>query len=563
MHSLYSIAMNIRPKRIFLWVVVCWGILPFIVAPIYQLLNKTDRSAETEKIVVSDSAPLRYDSFFEGDFSVKVSPDHDAYNKKRMAFFKDGTAVLQHDNTHTAIFDFYTYKPTGDAIRLKGDGTVTIQVSGIQILPDIPDAILLHITNRTDSVTMEGASDKHRQTYQLCTTEGWRYSEIPMKAFDAVRYSKRISNLSPDSLWVVKDLGASVSTGKNSGTICKHLGPGELIYGSIDPEDNEYVRLPYLKGSYAYVDALDVEKVGTHKRLTALLAEDGLRGATLMNWTEEFNRIERQNATAGYFNGWKAGRLAVEFFFYFMGWMLLILLLNRTSGWFRNIWPVVSKTTIVALTLVELWYAGSLGIDAYWFFSDTNPIIAVASFICLSILFILQLLLLYAVESELYMDNDTYSSVPAWVEYTLIIVLLLVAIPLAIAASNVATGLGVFVIYGALMLAVLPSTISLHRHSNKSRSLVLFMLICEPMRYIIIIYVLIAKVFSEVGEMKDKFEGPEESDNVRAVDTHCNAVDLHRLPDGSFMDKDGRLYGSSGDSFYPYGPGDNHTFRKV
>lgn len=555
--------MNIRLKRIFLWGLVCWGILPFIVAPVYRLLNKTDRSAKTEKTTVSDSAPLRYDSFFEGDFSVKVSPDHDAHNKKRMAFFKDGTAVLQHDNIHTPIFDFYTYKPTGDAIRLKGDGTITIRPSGIRILPDIPDDILLHITSRTDSVIMEGASDKHRQTYQLCTTEGWRYSGIPMKAFDAVRSSKSISDLSPDSLWVVKARRASVSTGKNSGTICKHFGQGELIYGSIDPEDNAYVRLPYVKGSYAYVDAHDVEKVGTHKRLTALLAEDGLRGTTLMNWTKEFNRIEWQNATTGYLNGWKAGRLAVEFFFYFMGWMLLILLLNRTSGWFSNIWPVVSKTTIVALTLVELWYAGSLGIDAYWFFFDTNPIIAVAASICLSILFVLQSWLLYAVENELYLDNDTYSSVPAWVEYTLIIVLSVAAIPLAIAASNVATGLGVFVIYGALMLAVLPSTISLHRHSNKSRPLVLFLLICEPMRYIIIFYGLIVKIFSEVGKMNDKFEGPEESDSVRAVDAHGNAVDLHRLPDGSFMDKHGRLYGRSGDSFYPYGPGDNHTFQKV
>lgn len=35
----------------------------------------------------------RYDSFFEEDFSVTVSPDHDAYNKKRMAFFKDGLAI--------------------------------------------------------------------------------------------------------------------------------------------------------------------------------------------------------------------------------------------------------------------------------------------------------------------------------------------------------------------------------------------------------------------------------------------------------------------------------------
>ena len=557
--------MNIRLKRIIIWGLVCWGILPFIVASAYKLLNKTDSSAKTEKTSGSVTAPgsLQYDSFFEGNFNVKLSPDKDSHNKKRMAFFKDGTAILQHDNTYTAIFDFYTYKPAGGCIHLKGDRVVTIRSSGIRVLPDIPDDIILHTTNRTDSVIMEGSSSKNKQTYQLCSTEGCQYSRIPMKAFDAVRSCKRISTLSPDSLWVVKTDRISVSTGKNSGTICKHFRQGELIYGSTDPEDNAYIRLPYAKGSYAYVDACDVEKVGTHKRLTALLAEDGLRSITLMNWIKEFDQIEWRNATMGYFNGWKAGRLAVEFFFYFMGWMLLILLLNRTSGWFNHIWPIVSKTTIVALTLVELWYAGSLGLDAYWFIFDTTPVIAIAAFICLSGLFILQSWLLNAVESDLYLDNDTYSSVPAWVEYTLVIILSVASIPLAIAASNAVTGLGVFVVYGTLMLAILPSTISLHRHSNKSRPLVLFMLICEPMRYIIILYGLVVKIFSEVAEMKNKFEGPEESDSVSAVDALGNTVNLHRLPNGPFMDEQGRLYEKSGNSFYPYGPGDNRPFQKV
>ena len=555
--------MNISWKRIIIWGLVCWGVLPFIIGPIWTLLEKAGDSEKTEKTSATGGGvvPSRYDSFFEGDFSVKLSPGDGVDDKKRMVFFKDGTAVLQHDRP-APVLDFYTYEPVGDGIRLKGEGVVTVRLHATCLSPGIPDDITLQAADGADGAILKGSSGKGGRTYTLCPTEGRRYGRIPMKAFDALRSGKSLASLSPDSLWVVKADGVVASTGKNAGKECKRFGRGELVYGGLDPKDGAYVRLPYIQGRYAYVDVRDVEKVGTSGRLTELLAEDGLRGMTLLDWTKEFDDMEWENDTRDYFNGWRAGRPAVEFFFCFMGWMLLILLLDRTYGWFSSLWPFVGKATLVVLTLTELWYVGSLGLDAFWFFSELNPLVMAVAFISLSALFVLQSWLLYAVEDELYFDNDTYSSVPRWVEYALVIVLPLASVPLAIAAGNAVTGLGMFVIYGALMLATLPSTISLHRHSNKSRPMVLFLLICEPMRYVIILFGLIAKVFAGVASMKDKFEGPSESDTVYATDMDGNTVCLRRLSDDSFMDKSGNLYGRSGDSFYPLGPGDSRPFQK-
>lgn len=535
-----------KSTRIIIALLVCWGVLPFVAVPVYRLFadkSAADRTATADN--GREESAQYYDKPFSGSFSVKVSPDKDAYNKKRFVFYTNGTAVLQHDNNHKAVYEFYTYEPQGDKIELHGDNVVTSGASGVRVRQGRPDDITLHVSAGDGDVAMSGTDDGGGRSYSLTPAGNAGYGNISAHAFDAVDFCKSSFAADPERLWVVKADRTGAATGKNSDRNYRYFSKGELLSGSPDPDDKAYIRLPYAAGRWAYVGADDVEHVGTPGRLAELLAEDGLRGTSLLQWTKTFPDISRRLATKGYFNGWRAGRLSSMFFLVAAVVMAVIAFLRYMYYWDGRSWIIVSKAVLFAVTLMELWYAWSLGPDMFWFITDENPIVAAINIVLMSLVLGAHFILLSMAFADAVEYNNSYSSVPKWVEYVLAVVFCVLAFG-ALAHGYVSSKYWLVVFYAALMLAALPTIISIKQHSCGRCNIVLFMLVCYPMRLLLLVFLIIFEILGKI-----RSSDTEEDKYVRVRDAFGNEKLLRRDSGNEYYDNSGRRYSHNISGYIP------------
>ena len=540
--------MRRKTKRIIVIVIAVWAALPFVVAPLYRLFADKDKAEDGREETVEQ----QYGKPFSGYFSVEVSPDVDAYNKKRFVFYNNGTAVLQHDNNSKAVYEFYTYESHADGtISLKGDNIVCARVFSVGVEPGRPADVTLNVRQEGDSVVMSGTEDGGGRSFILRPVGKAGYNNITAEAFDAVDFCKSDFAAEPERLWVVTTTRAGVVTAKDSGKVYRYFSKGEFLYGSLE-DDGKYVCLPYAGGRSAYVSTSEVEAVGTQERLAALLADDGLRGTSLMKWTKSFPEMERKQATKGYFNGWLAGRKAAQFFLIATVVAAVLLLLRNLCGWDGHSWLVVSKVVLVALTLMCLWYAYSLGTDMLWFIIDNNPIVALGNIVLMTIGASAHTLLLGAAVEDLIKEKGSRLTVPQWVEYVLAVVFSAGSL-LLLARGDVNFNEWILVFYAALMLATLPTVISLKRHSHRRGGMVAFMLLCYPMGMVLLVFMLLMKALGEISNTRVKTEVAEK-DTFTAWDGNGNSVQIRKDANGNYTDMSGRGYQSSdGESFHPNG----------
>lgn len=542
--------MRRKTKRIIIIVIAVWAALPFIVAPLYELFADKDK-AEVAEGGREKKAREQYDKPFEGSFSVEVSPDKDRHNKKRFAFFRDGTAVLQHDNNLYAVYEFYTYEPHDSTISLKGNNVVAVRGLGVGVRPERPADVTLSVRQDGDSTVMSGTEDGGGRSFILRPAGRTRYNNITAKAFDAVDFCKSDFAAEPERLWVVTATRAGAMTGKNSDKAYRYFSKGELVSGSLD-DDGKYVKLPYAAGRSAYVNAEEVKHVGTQERLAALLAENGERGTSLLQWTRTFPGIEYKAATKGYFNGWRAGRKASMFFLAAAGVAAVLLLLRYFCGWDGHSWLVVSKVVLVAITLLDLWYAYSLGIGAFWFIFDNHPLAAIVNIVLMCLGALAHTTLLAETLSDIIDEKMTRSNVPKWVDYLLAIAFSVGSWYLCI-RGYVSFNEWILVFYAGLMLATLPNVISLKRNAyGRSGGMVAFMLLCYPMLYVLLVFGKLMSVFKGISKTKVEVERSE-PDTYWARDVDGNSVQIRKGTWGDYQGSDGRYYTRNGDTFHPNG----------
>lgn len=489
---------------------------------------------------------------FDGIFDAEVTNVKYKDPNPQWRFCNNGIAIMYHNFIHQ-LYECYYYTVDSGVVRLTGVCVIST-ANKMEMLPEKPADFELRVESYGENAVLTGREpgDKGR-IHKLKLSSSNYISRFENKPFASVmRCRTNGITKSPENLWLVTDRnGAVANTLPNDGTAIVRFDQWDIFQGKKS-DDGNFVLVDYIKGRQLYVDAAGVKMVSDEKMLQEVLRNNAAAGLYFEHWQSTFPEKEWKVDTSGYFNGWKAGRLAAEAFLPFMAVMLILLVLNKIyPPFYPNFLFYLTYVVLVFLTLFELWYAISLKQDMFWFiFSPKDFVHGFAAVVGTLVLFCLQIFLILTMEESLGDIYSAYTRCPFWVELVLYGAALYVSIPIMLSDMS----LKLLYVYLLLLAACLPTSIGYLIHSRNKVAVLPFLLLCYPLKYIVMLPFLIFYVFKQASSTKVTVASDEDPDHVTVRDMEGNMVNLTRMPNGDMLDNDGHPYLKGGDgSFHPTG----------
>lgn len=505
-----------------------------------------------QKEVVEKGSVEYFSKPFSGVFDVKATNSRYNDDATKWRFCEDGTAVLFH-NVFYPVYECYYYTVENGVIKL--DGVCTVQYGlSLHMLAEKPAGVELHVTSYGPNAILEGAVvGKKGNSYSLTMSSSDYIDRYGDKNFAGIMACRAHGITSThENLWLVTgEYGAPACLEPDTVDNIVNFSRGDIFQGKLS-DDGNFVIVDYIDDSKLYVNIDDVKAVKNEAMLQDILYKDAEAGLDFVEWQATFPEKEWKVDTSGYFNGWKAGRLAAEAFLPFMAVMLILLILNKIyPPFYPNFLFCLTYVVLVFLTLFELWYAISLKQDMFWFiFSPKDFVHGFAAVVGTLVLFCLQIFLILTMEESLGDIYSAYTRCPFWVELVLYGAALYVSIPIMLSGMS----LKMLYVYLLLLAACLPTSIGYLIHSRNKVAVLPFLLLCYPLKYIVMLPFLIFYVFKQASSTKVTVASDEDPDHVTVRDMEGNMVNLTRMPNGDMLDNDGHPYLKGGDgSFYPTG----------
>ena len=492
----------------------------------------------------------KYKEPFHEVFDINTS---ESGTDSEIIFSKDGHAVIcaNHDGQRQNFY--YTYTTGKGRIFLKGACIIAFDGKTWRKLPGVPEDIGLTLTDsRRPEYVMSGTGGKSGVTYRVSYLEKPKHSFMSYDEDWIVRFCAGGFLDNPQNVWKVTDPDGVKAVNDKGGKETA-FGHGDIIIGSPDEKDGRYIAIDYIKGRKLYVEKSGVENLGSKDAVDSYLWEDAKSVINFSKWDSSLRFDEWDEDTAGWFNGWRAGRKSFWILFALLVAAAVLYVLNRIDYDPQSFFPdtLYNATTgvLMALTVVEVWYIISLQRDVLWIVFDVG-IIGFLTFPVLALLLVLQLLLIHMTEINLVAYNGTYSWFPKKIEWIIGFIVMGSATGMMV-TGNLLAGLGG---YALLTAAGLPTTINYVRHSNGNCSMLPFMLLCYPVTYLLFLVYIVLQIAGAVASI----EAPYNPNTCTVRDGNGNLVNLTPDSNGRLMGNDGREYhGTAGSGFMPDHPRDN------
>lgn len=489
---------------------------------------------------------------FSGVFDTRVKADGDKESVLKWRFYDDGRAILFHDYVHPR-YECYYYTAGDGMVSLEG---VCSLIGGVvlNMLPEKPASLDLAVGSYGPEATLSGREPgRGGRCFTLTLSPDDRISRFESKDFATIMKCRHDGITSScENLWqVTGEYGADARNQAGEGKSVIRFGRGDLFQGHPD-EDGTYVLVDYIDGKKLYVEACNVRKVSDERMLQKILYNDAKAGVEFTRWQETFPEKEWKVDTAGYFNGWMAGRRAAEVFVWLIFLSLLLFILNRLFPPFvPNFLFYVTYAAVILIVLFELWYVASLKGDALWFITDPVDFVHGFAAVVGTIVFIfLQVELILSMEASLGEIYSAYTRCPFWVELVLALVALFAGLPLLLSGQLI----WALCAYLLLSAACLPTSIGYMRHSV-DRLAVLPFLLFYPFKYVLMVPLLLLYVFGRAARTRVSVDSGDDDGSRTVRDMEGNTVHLTRMQNGDFVDNDGTVFSKNGDSFTPNGAG--------
>lgn len=535
------------------------AILPMVVGGLFAIFKTNDSSETTHpKNKNEKNVPQKFKLRFDGSYEIlsEGKPRHAAF----LQFYKNGLAILKQVIEERAVteissYEAYTYVVNHSEIELTGLETFSSEIRDrkeiykLNILDKRPKNIHLQSVS-VNPIKITGKRVGSSQHFEISGFREKLY--INSSIVTAINFNRSELKNSPDLWQVTSSNNALVfASPEADAPALAQRSKGQLVMAVAGNTGPDYVCVQYIDGKPGYMYRSDLTKIKDSAHLRHILHTDPTAGNTLMKWQTQKEKVKRSIDGSGYSNGLLAGRSAIQFFIPF-GIILLLLLFHAGDSLSTS----VRSGFLIVLTLLELWYAGSLGNDMLWFITD-HPY-GIFNLIIALLFLSFQLSISLNMEEELLELNSSYSSVPQWLKYLLVAAGFLIiyygSFYLAHILNTGFNGLIVLWIYFVLLLCSLPVIISYQRHSLHLQPMLLFMCICYPVRYILVLIYVIIKVIKGVGKVKVETGQCGTPNSCMATDLNGNTVNLTNLGPNhpnEYIGSDGRIYTKKNGSYYP------------
>ena len=539
-----------KTKKLVLIVLGIWLLSPIVVGPfVYLFSDKDEAGSKQGKARKEVVKPDSYDDLFSAEHSMAQAPQFTTDKNLSLCISKQGVAQL--DNRNEGYADYYTYEPQGDQVLLKGDCRFTKKGSGKrQLSPAIPKDMVLEAVKDTSKVFFTATTADGKQSYRLMK----RSDSDWLRRNDHIYLTyKRFLNEDPKQLWIATGDDASAYLKRTDDYLTYVLfQPGDLVLATQDPQNEEELTIAYPGEKTLYLQRKQVKPVGSRQQLVALLQKDMSCLDHQQKLGVKFADLEHRYEVRGYFNGWKAGKLAANGFPVFMIW-LLVLLLAHTYDIFSNL--TLMKWSAALFVLFELWYFSTLGPDAFWTFNEGNAALILGSIVVFLGVVIIEGMFILTVLDELKLANGVDNTVDGWFEHVPEVISVVAAIWVVtkMATSGWSYTVIIPIFYLILMLGNLPSTIDYCRHSNRSYRMFWFIFFCKPAIYVIMA-ILVAIYFVAVFmKFAKRFSNdvPKESEWLTSyTNSSGDTVKIYKTPDGTIRDDSGNTYTENINSYH-------------
>ena len=311
-------------------------------------------------------------------------------------FSKNGHAVIcaNHDGQRQNFY--YTYTTGKGRIFLKGACIIAFDGKTWRKLPGVPEDIGLTLTDsRRPEYVMSGTGGKSGVTYRVSYLEKPKHSFMSYDEDWIVRFCAGGFLDNPQDVWKVTDPDGVKAVNSEGGKETA-FGHGDIIIGSPDEKDGRYIAIDYIKGRKLYVEKSGVENLGSKDAVDSYLWEDAKSVINFSKWDSSLRFDEWDEDTAGWFNGWRAGRKSFWILFALLVAAAVLYVLNRIDydpqSFFPDTLYYATTGVLMALTVVEVWYIISLQRDVLWIVFDVG-IIGFLTFPVLALLLVLSGLL--------------------------------------------------------------------------------------------------------------------------------------------------------------------------
>ena len=488
----------------------------------------------------------KYKEPFHEVFDINTS---ESGTDSEIIFSKDGHAVIcaNHDGQRQNFY--YTYTTGKGRIFLKGACIIAFDGKTWRKLPGVPEDIGLTLTDsRRPEYVMSGTGGKSGVTYRVSYLEKPKHSFMSYDEDWIVRFCAGGFLDNPQDVWKVTDPDGVKAVNSEGGKETA-FGHGDIIIGSPDEKDGRYIAIDYIKGRKLYVEKSGVENLGSKDAVDSYLWENAKSVINFSKWDSSLRFDEWDEDTAGWFNGWRAGRKSFWILFALLVAAAVLYVLNRIDYDPQSFFPdtLYNATTgvLMALTVVEVWYIISLQRDVLWIVFDVG-IIGFLTFPVLALLLVLQLLLIHMTEINLVAYNGTYSWFPKKIEWIIGFIVMGSATGMMV-TGNLLAGLGG---YALLTAAGLPTTINYVRHSNGNCPILPFMLLCYPVTYLLFLVYIVMLMAESVASIKTPYDPTRRT----LRDDYGNIINAHVDANGNIRDSNGREYNRvTGGGFVPKG----------
>ncbi len=468
-------------------------------------------------------------------------------------FSKNGHASINKNHEGQRQSSYYTYTIGKGKIFLKGACIIEFDGKTWRKHPRVPEDIEMTLTDsRRPEYVMTGTGNISGVTYLVTYPDKSVHMHISYEGDWLIRFCTAGFLANPQNVWKVT-APDGVKVVDIEGDQKTTFGHGDIIIGRPDEKNGDYIAIDYIKGRKLYVEKSGIENLGSKNAVDMYLWENAKSVINFSKWNSSLRFDERDEDTAGWLNGWRAGRMSFWILFALLVAAAVLYVLNKTDYdpkfFFPDTLYDVTLGVLIALTVVEVWYIISLQRDALWIVFDVG-ILGFFTFPVLAALLVLQLLLILTTEVNLVAYNNTYSWFPKKIEYIIGFLAMGTATGMMV-SGNLLTGLGG---YALLVAAGLPTTINYVRHSDGNCSMLPFMLLCYPVIYLLFLVYIVLLAAGVIASIEAPYDP-----SVRTVtDANGNLVNLSKSANGRLMGNDGREYHEiPGSGFMPEHPDEN------
>ena len=470
-------------------------------------------------------------------------------NNFEIVFSKKGYAVICRESDVQRQNFYYTYTTGKGKVFLKGACIIVFDGEIWRKHIGVPEDIELTLTDsRRPEYVMSGTGSQSGVTYMVSYLEKPKHSFMSYDAEWIVRFCAGGFLDNPQNVWKVTDPDG-IKVVNIEGDSETAFGYGDIIIGSPDEKNDGYIAIDYIKGRKLYAEKSGVENLGSKNAVDRYLWENAKTVIHFSKWNSSLRFDEWDEDTAGWFNGWRAGRKSFWILFALLVASAVLFVLNKIDYNPEFFFPdTLYKATfgvLAALNVVEIWYIISLKQDALWIIFDVG-LLGFLTFLVITVLLVLQMLLIHMTEINLVAYNGTYSWFPKKIEWIIGFIVMGSATGMMV-TGNLLSGLGG---YALLVAAGLPTTINYVRHSNGNCPILPFMLLCYPVTYLLFLVYIVMLMAESVASIKTPYDPTRRT----LRDDYGNIINAHVDANGNIRDSNGREYNRvTGGGFVPKG----------